>query len=206
MLTVVCHKPFLEQIQEVPSLLSSPSLSSCTFVASYWLWKIYLIHGYHSQLRLYHCTFPPSYLHETYHLGWPTSPLILHRTRAYEMLIPSERVEFFDVVVALVRRVVAGDVRTGYLGLRKGMGGGEGSEVGVLLVFVLIVGFWWGEWGLWVWTGGWWRRRWGRRWRRRWRRGRGRGGGTGRGGRGGGDESRDVEKDKTLFSNVNWRT
>jgi hypothetical protein len=33
------------------------------------------------------------------------------------MLVPEERGAFFDIVVALVRRVVSGDVRTGYFGL-----------------------------------------------------------------------------------------
>jgi len=43
------------------------------------------------------------------------------------MLVPEERVAFFDVVVALVRRVVSGNVRTGYFGLRGGEGEGEVS-------------------------------------------------------------------------------
>jgi len=51
------------------------------------------------------------------------------------MLIPEERVAFFDVVVALVRRVVLGDVRTGYFGLTtlsKREGEDEEGEVGSL--------------------------------------------------------------------------
>jgi hypothetical protein len=52
------------------------------------------------------------------------------------MLNPEERVAFFDVIVALVRKVVHGDVRTGYLGLTTPLKsgarlreGGVGSEV-----------------------------------------------------------------------------
>jgi len=41
------------------------------------------------------------------------------------MLVPEDRVAFFDVVVALVRRVVSGGVTTGYFGLRGGEGEGE---------------------------------------------------------------------------------
>jgi hypothetical protein len=103
---------------------------------------MYLIHGYHSELRLYHAVFPPGYLHDVYHLGWPTAQLPLQKTRAYEMLVPRDRVDFFDVVVALVRKVVNGDVRTGYFGLslsspmQGGVAEGEGeTQVCALLFF-----------------------------------------------------------------------
>jgi hypothetical protein len=48
------------------------------------------------------------------------------------MLIPEERVAFFDIIVALVRKVVHGDVRTGYLGLTRVRERGLGSEVCIL--------------------------------------------------------------------------
>jgi len=56
------------------------------------------------------------------------------------MLIPEDRVAFFDVVVALVRRIVSGDVRTGYFGLEHRKGGGLGADVeGIEEVFSLLV-------------------------------------------------------------------
>jgi hypothetical protein len=51
--------------------------------------------------------------------------------KAYERLVPEERVAFFDVV-ALVRRVVSGNVRTGYFGLTSGR---EGQVVCSLFFF-----------------------------------------------------------------------
>ena len=73
------------------------------------------MHGYHSEMRLYYCCFPNGYLREVYDDGWPKSSLVIKRTAAYEMLDPTQRVAFFDVVVALIRKVIAGEVKTGYM-------------------------------------------------------------------------------------------
>lgn len=62
------------------------------------------------------------------------------------MLIPNDRVLFFDVMVALVRKVVSGRVRTGYL--FEGLEGNPAFKLGVdngqvcTRMFSLI---WWGE-------------------------------------------------------------
>jgi len=41
--------------------------------------------------------------------------VVLHRTAPYEMLKPEDRVVFFDILVALVHKLTAGEVRTGYV-------------------------------------------------------------------------------------------
>jgi hypothetical protein len=73
------------------------------------------VHGYHSEMRLYHCRFPDGYLREVYYDGRPKSSLVIERTAAFEMLDPTQRVAFFDVMVALIRKVIAGEVKTGYM-------------------------------------------------------------------------------------------
>ena len=54
---------------------------------------------------------------------------MFRRTRVYVMLVPEKRVVIFDVVVALVRRFVSGNVRTGYFGLPR-LRTGEGDQEG----------------------------------------------------------------------------
>jgi len=66
-------------------------------------------------MRLYYCKFPENYLKEVYETGWPSTDVTLQRTAPYEMLNPQDRVAFFDVLVALVRKLSAGNVMTGYL-------------------------------------------------------------------------------------------
>ena len=66
-------------------------------------------------MRLYYCKFPDNYLKEVYESGWPSMKVVLQRTAPYEMLNPEDRVAFFDVLVALVRKLTAGEVMTGYM-------------------------------------------------------------------------------------------
>lgn len=50
-----------------------------------------------------------------YYDGWPKEKVPLQRSKSYDMLEPNERVEFFDIMVALIRKVLAGQVKTVYL-------------------------------------------------------------------------------------------
>jgi hypothetical protein len=54
-------------------------------------------------------------LEEIYLTGQPTKGITVRRTRGYEMLDPSDRGAFFEIVVGLLRAISAGDVRTGYV-------------------------------------------------------------------------------------------
>jgi len=66
-------------------------------------------------MRLYYCHFPDGYLRQVYYNGWPETEVRLYRSPPYEMLNVDQRVAFFDVMVALIRKVVAGQVKTAYM-------------------------------------------------------------------------------------------
>lgn len=66
--------------------------------------------------------FPDGYLKQVYENGWPSINLQFERTPAYEMLDPDQRVAFFDVILALVRKTIAGEVKTGYLDKNSPLG------------------------------------------------------------------------------------
>ena len=80
-------------------------------------------------MRLYYCKFSVTYLKNVYYHGWPhpEEKLGLQRSKAYDMLEPNERVEFFDIMVALIRKVLAGQVRT--VCLDKDLAVGTQSQV-----------------------------------------------------------------------------
>jgi hypothetical protein len=54
-------------------------------------------------------------LEEIYSTGQPTKGITVTRTRGYEMLDPTDRGAFFELVVGLLRAISAGDVKTGYV-------------------------------------------------------------------------------------------
>jgi len=51
-----------------------------------------------------------------YYNAEPNESITLKRSRLYEMLEPIDRGEFFDLVVALLRKIEAGAVQTGWAG------------------------------------------------------------------------------------------
>ena len=73
-----------------------------------------MIHAYHSQMRLFHASFPASYISAILATGEPDQDLNVRKTRGYEMLEPSDRAAFMDVLVALFRKFEAGEVKTGF--------------------------------------------------------------------------------------------
>ena len=97
---------------------------------------MFLVHGHHCELRLYYCKFSDTYLRSIYYGGWPEEQLALQRSKSYDMLEPEERVEFFDIMVALIWKVLAGEVKTGYLD--KDLGSGHPQSPVIVLSNVLI--------------------------------------------------------------------
>jgi len=54
-------------------------------------------------------------LKEVYYNGRPSMDVFLQRTAPYEMLKPEDRVAFFDVLVALISKLAAGEIMTGFM-------------------------------------------------------------------------------------------
>jgi hypothetical protein len=65
-------------------------------------------------LRLFHATFSASYINSILDTGAPDQDLTVRKTRGYEMLEPADRAAFMDILVALFRKLEAGEVRTGF--------------------------------------------------------------------------------------------
>jgi hypothetical protein len=65
-------------------------------------------------MRLFHANFPASYISAILDTGEPDQDLTVCKTRGYEMLEPSDRAAFMDVLVALFRKFEAGEVKTGF--------------------------------------------------------------------------------------------
>ena len=65
-------------------------------------------------MRLFHASFPASYISAILETGEPDQDLNVRKTRGYEMLEPSDRAAFMDVLVALFRKFEAGEVKTGF--------------------------------------------------------------------------------------------
>lgn len=109
-----------------------------------------MIYIQHTSFRLYYCCFPVAYLSSLYHTGEPPPPppegpesvavesagpesggtpspsetggVTLLRTREYDFADSSERAGWFDIFVALVRYLLSGESKVGYLN------GGRGKE------------------------------------------------------------------------------
>jgi len=71
----------------------------------------------HASFQLYHCTFPQKYLHALYENGKPDNEdqVVLNRTKFYNFAESEERGEWFDVFVALIRYLVSGESKAGFL-------------------------------------------------------------------------------------------
>lgn len=79
--------------------------------------EAFVIYIQHTTFQLYHCYFPRAYLHELYHHGEPTTSdgVVLNKSKEYDFRNVDERGEWFDVFVALIRYLLSGESKVGYL-------------------------------------------------------------------------------------------
>jgi hypothetical protein len=76
-----------------------------------------VIYIQHTSFQLYHCLFPQRYLHELDHDGEPktSNGVILNRSKAYDLCKVDERGEWFHISVALIRYLLSGESKVGFL-------------------------------------------------------------------------------------------
>ena len=76
--------------------------------------QAYVIYAHQSAMPLYYCKFPSTYLKEVISTGFPSVEVELCRTKRYEMSEPEDRGAFWVILIALLRKIEDGKVRTGY--------------------------------------------------------------------------------------------
>jgi hypothetical protein len=72
----------------------------------------------HTSFQLFHCHFPQQYLRDLYNIGEADSAfdgVTLNRTKAYDFCKVDDRVEWFDVFVALIQYLLSGESKVGFL-------------------------------------------------------------------------------------------
>lgn len=76
-----------------------------------------MIYVQHTSFQLYHCEFPQSYLQELYVRGEPTTSdgVTMQKTKAYDFCKVEDRGKWFDIFVALIRYILSGESKAGFL-------------------------------------------------------------------------------------------